>query len=128
MRVENHFHSLFFFSSLWASIGLCQNLGTLFNGKNTIDKGGCGNHAGTLQNWLTDTQTLVATMLTAMPVDPTQIGNDQTLKNNLGAYFGIRFTQQGAGPINKQDVNAYSGVRGTSMSKESQCTFPPQGS
>ena len=112
MRLGNHFQSFFILASLWLSIGLCQNLGTLFNVKTGTTNGGCDNRAGTLQSWLTDTNTLVTTILNAMPDDPTQIGNDQTLRNNLGAFFGIRFTQRGTGTINGQDISAYSSVKG----------------
>jgi hypothetical protein len=118
MSLGNRLQSFFTLALLWASIGLCQNLGTLFNVKTGTTNGGCDNRAGTLQSWLTDTFTLVTTVLNAMPDDPTQIGNDQALKNNLGAFFGIRFTQGGTGSINRQDVNAYTGVKGMSMSND----------
>ena len=118
MRLRNHFQSSLILALLWASIGLCQNLGTLFNVKTGTANGGCDSRAGTLQSWLTDTNTLVTTILNAMPDDPTQIGNDQSLRNNLGAFFGIRFTQSGTGTINKQDVNTYSSIKGTFMSNE----------
>lgn len=74
--------------------------------------GGCQSKTTVLRQWMDDTSTLVAAVLNGMPADPRTL-NDQNMKNNLAAFFGISFGPGGNGQIVAGDISAYRDVRGT---------------